>query len=44
MHFRGVREWRNHFEEHGVAGNDIDAVSSAFLHARYLGGDEAGIC
>ncbi|MCU6669545.1 HipA domain-containing protein [Enterobacteriaceae bacterium H4N4] len=42
--WRVVREWRNHFEEHGVAGNDIDAVSSAFLHARDLGGDESGIC
>ena len=42
--WRVVREWRNHFEEHGVTGNDIDAVSSAFLHARYLGGEETGIC
>lgn len=41
--WRVVREWRNHFEELGIAGKDIDAVSSAFLHARYLGGDDAGI-
>lgn len=41
--WRVVREWRNHFEEHGVTGKDIDAVSPAFLHARYLGGDEAGL-
>jgi serine/threonine-protein kinase HipA len=28
--WRVVREWRNHFEELGIAGKDIDAVSSAF--------------
>lgn len=41
--WRVVREWRNYFEEYGVTGEDIDAVSSAFLHARYLGGSEVGI-
>lgn len=41
--WRVVREWRNHFEACGVAGGDIDAVSSAFLHARYLGGSDVGI-
>lgn len=41
--WRVVREWRNHFEACGVAGSDIDAVSSAFLHARYLGGADVGI-
>lgn len=38
-----VREWRNHFEEYGVTGRDIDAVSPAFLHARQLGGANIGI-
>lgn len=41
--WRVVREWRNHFEESGVAGEHIDAVSSAFLHARHLGGADIGI-
>lgn len=41
--WRVVREWRNYFEEYGVTGDDIDAVSSAFLHARYLGGKDVGI-
>ena len=41
--WRVIREWRNHFEEFGVAGEDIDAVSSAFLHARHLGGADIGI-
>lgn len=41
--WRVVREWRNHFEECGVTGQDIDAVSSAFLHARYLQGADIGI-
>lgn len=41
--WRVVREWRNHFEEQGVDGRDIDAISPAFLHARYLGGNDIGI-
>lgn len=41
--WRVAREWRNHFEEHGVDGHDIDAISSAFLHARDLGGKNIGI-
>lgn len=41
--WRVVREWRNYFEEYGITGSDIDAVSSAFLHARYLGGADVGI-
>lgn len=37
--WRVVREWRNYFEECGVTGADIDAVSPAFLHILNLGGD-----
>ena len=37
--WRIVREWRNYFEESGVTGGDIDAVSPAFLHIRELGGE-----
>lgn len=41
--WRVVREWRNHFEAYGISGSDIDGVSAAFLHARYLGGAAIGI-
>ncbi|WP_443192296.1 type II toxin-antitoxin system HipA family toxin [Pseudomonas indica] len=42
--WRAVREWRTHFEEAGVSGGDIDAVGSAFPHARDIGGKALGIC
>lgn len=36
--WRVVREWKGHFEEYGVAADEIDKVSSAFRHAREIGG------
>ena len=41
--WRVVREWRNYFDASGVTDADINAVSSAFLHVRDLGGKEVGI-
>lgn len=41
--WRVVREWRNYFDASGVTDTDINAVSSAFLHVRDLGGKEVGI-
>ena len=34
---RVVREWKNRFEEYGVAAEEIDKVSSAFKHVREIG-------
>lgn len=34
-----VREWRVHFEQAGVPGEDIDRVATAFRHPREVGGD-----
>lgn len=36
--WRVVREWKGRFEEYGVAADEIDKVSSAFRHAREIGG------
>lgn len=41
--WRVVREWKNRFEEYGVAAEEIDKVSSAFRHAREIGGVELGL-
>ena len=41
--WRVVREWKERFEEYGVSADEIDKVSSAFRHARDIGGREAGI-
>lgn len=40
--WRVVREWKNHFEQYGVPPAEIDKVSSAFRHARDIGGKEIG--
>jgi len=37
-----VREWKNRFEEYGVPAAQIDKVSSAFRHAREIGGPGPG--
>ena len=36
--WRIVREWKGRFEEYGVSADEIDKVSSAFRHAREIGG------
>ncbi len=36
--WRVLREWKNRFEEYGVAAEEIDKVSSAFRHAWEIGG------
>lgn len=41
--WRVVREWKNRFEEYGVGAEEIDKVSSAFRHAREIGGVELGL-
>jgi len=41
--WRAVREWKSRFEEYGVPAGEIDKVSSAFRHARELGGAELGL-
>jgi len=41
--WRVVREWKGRFEEYGVAAEEIDKVSSAFRHAREIGGVELGL-
>lgn len=41
--WRVVREWKGRFEEYGVPPDEIDKVSSAFRHARDVGGGEIGI-
>ncbi len=38
-----VREWKGRFEEFGVPGSEIDKISSAFRHARDIGGKEIGL-
>lgn len=38
-----AREWKGHFEEYGVSADEIDKISSAFRHARELGGAELGL-
>ena len=38
-----VREWKGRFEEFGVSGSEIDKISSAFRHARDIGGREIGL-
>ena len=40
--WRVVREWKNRFEEYGVPAAQIDKVSSAFRHAREIGGPGSG--
>ena len=40
--WRVVREWKNRFEEYGVPADEIDKISSAFRHARDIGGVELG--
>ena len=41
--WRVVREWKGRFEEYGVSADEIDKVSSAFRHAREMGGVELGL-
>lgn len=41
--WRVVREWQGRFEEYGVAAGEIDKVSSAFRHAREIGGVGIGV-
>ncbi len=38
-----VREWKGRFEEFGVPSSEIDKISSAFRHARDMGGKEIGL-
>ncbi len=38
-----VREWKGCFEEFGVSGSEIDKISSAFRHARDIGGKKIGL-
>jgi serine/threonine-protein kinase HipA len=38
-----VREWKGYFEEFGVSSSEIDKISSAFRHARDIGGKEIGL-
>jgi serine/threonine-protein kinase HipA len=38
-----VREWKEYFEEFGVSSSEIDKISSAFRHARDIGGKEIGL-
>lgn len=41
--WRVAREWKGHFEEYGISADEIDKISSAFRHARELGGAELGL-
>jgi serine/threonine-protein kinase HipA len=41
--WRVVREWKGRFEEYGVSVDEINKVSSAFRHAREIGGVELGL-
>jgi serine/threonine-protein kinase HipA len=41
--WRVVREWKGRFEDYGVPAVEIDKVSSAFRHAREVGGVELGL-
>ncbi len=41
--WRVVREWKGRFEDYGVSAAEIDKVSSAFRHAREIGGAELGL-
>jgi hypothetical protein len=40
---RIVREWKNRFEEYGVAADEIDKASNAFRQALEIGGVELGL-
>lgn len=41
--WRVVREWKERFEEWQVPPNEIEKISSAFRHAREIGGREIGL-